>query len=725
MSDAQALQGSIERVTYHNSETGYCVLKVKVKAHSDLVTVVGHISSATPGEFIESEGIWIQHRDFGLQFKAEQMKSIHPSTLEGIEKYLGSGMVKGIGPHFAKKLVEAFKAEVFEVIENSPQKLRQVTGIGTIRIHKITLAWHEQKVIREIMVFLQSHGVSTARSVRIYKTYGDHAISKVKENPYQLARDIHGIGFKTADQIAFQLGISKTSLIRARAGIQYALQEHIGEGHCAYPENLLLQNANQLLEIEEAILKQAIELELQDRFLIREEIEGILCLYTAALYRYENEIARMIASLHNLPAPWQAIDIAKAVETSENQIGIQLDPLQKEAISQALSSKLLIITGGPGTGKTTLTRSILGILKSKGVRLVLGSPTGRAAKRLSECTGIEAKTLHRILGFDPKKNGFLHDNENPLPADLVLVDEASMIDVALMYHLLKAIPKTAAVIFVGDVDQLPSVGPGTILKSLIDSEAIPTVRLTQIFRQTSQSQIIQAAHRVRQGLIPDLERKDKTSDFHFISLDEPEITLSKIIELVTQRIPKAFQFDPIKDIQVLCPMNRGVLGTRSLNSELQKSLNANPEIKIERFGVTYAPGDKVMVIANDYDKEVFNGDIGIIESIDLTEQEALIDFEGKSVVFEFNEMDILSLAYAISIHKSQGSEYPAVVIPLSTQHFTLLKRNLIYTGMTRGKKLVVLVGQKKALAIAIKTKDQGLRWNSLANRIISAIALLG
>ena len=680
----ELLQGTIERVTYHNPENGYCVLRVKVKGRIEPVTVLGHLSSATAGELIESHGQWTQHRDFGAQFKAESLKTIHPTTLEGIEKYLGSGMIKGIGPS---------------------------------RAQQISTAWQDQKAIREIMVFLQSHGVSTSRAVRIYKTYGDQAISKVTENPYQLARDIHGIGFKSADLIASHLGISKTSLIRARAGLGYALQERIGEGHCAYPEQTLIQEAATFLEIEVSILQEGIELEITDNFLVREEIDGTPCIYPVSLHRFETETAKLIRRLSQEGLPWKPFKIEDHLGRAEKEMNIQLDPQQKEAIAQSLVSKLLIITGGPGTGKTTLTRSIISILKAQGVRIALCSPTGRAAKRLSECTRMEAKTIHRLLGFDPKKNGFLYHKENPLPIDLLLIDEASMVDLPLMSQLLKAIPPHAALIIVGDEDQLPSVGPGTVLKSFIDSERIPMVRLTQIFRQSAQSQIIQAAHHIKQGEMPDLSRRDKDSDFHFIGIEEPELTLSKLLELVSQRIPKAFGFDAVKDIQVLSPMHKGILGSRTLNLELQKILNPNPETKIERFGITYAVGDKVMVIANDYDKEVFNGDIGTILSIDLTEQTVLIDFDGRHVPFEFGELDLISLAYAISIHKSQSSEYPAVVLPLSTQHFALLKRNLIYTGITRGKKLVILIGQKKALGLALKTRGQELRWNNLARRI--------
>jgi len=713
----ETLNGTIERITFHNPDNGFCVLKVIVKGHTELITIVGSAHSVATGELFESQGKWIQHREFGLQFQADHIKTVPPNTLEGIEKYLGSGMIKGIGPYTAKRLVEAFKHDVFDVIENKADQLRNIHGIGPARIAMITKAWQEQKIIRDIMIFLQAHGVSAARAARIYKTYGDRAIAKVRENPYQLARDIQGIGFKSADQIAAHLGISKTSIIRARAGLHHALFEKTGDGHCAYPASKLLEEAVSLLEIETSILQEALELEIKEKYLVQDDIDGTPCIYPVSLHRCETETAKMIHRLKNSPIPWKPIDFDDAILKTEKEMGIQLDPLQQKAISQALISKLMIITGGPGTGKTTITRSIISILKSHDIRIALCSPTGRAAKRLSECTHMEAKTIHRLLGYDPISSHFKYHKDNPLPIDFLLMDEASMVDLPLMYSLLKAVPPNAAVIIVGDEDQLPSVGPGTILKALIESGEVPTVKLTQIFRQSAHSHIIQAAHRVRLGQMPDLVRKDKTADFHFIGIDEPEIVLSKIIELVSHRIPQAYGFNPVRDIQVLCPMHRGILGSRNVNMELQKILNPNPSGKVERFGISYSPNDKIMVIANDYDKEVFNGDIGTIRSIDAEEQTVLIDFDGRDILFDFSDLDLITLAYSISIHKSQGSEYPAVIIPLTMQHYTLLKRNLIYTGLTRGKKLVILIGQKKALAIALRDVSQEPRWNHLAHRI--------
>jgi exodeoxyribonuclease V alpha subunit len=714
------LEGAVERVTFHSEESGYSVLRLKTKGNRDLVTVVGFVSVITPGENIESFGEWIQTKEYGRQFKAKSIRTVAPSTLEGIEKYLGSGMVKGIGPHFAKKLVKSFGFEVFDVIEQSPEKLRSVEGIGPKRIDKITSAWKDQKVIRSIMVFLQGHGVSTSKAVRIFKTYGEESVERVRANPYQLARDIHGIGFKSADVIAEKLGIAKNSIIRARAGVSYVLMERVQRGHCAYPEADLLVEASKLLEIEEETLRQAITAEIGEGHLVRESIEDQRCLYPASIHHCEGEIAQLLKLICQAPLPWQKIDTEKAIPWVEKQVSLKLAPLQKMAVATAVSSKVTIITGGPGTGKSTLTKSILTILKAKNIQMALCSPTGRAAKRLSECTGMEAKTIHRTLGFDPKKGGFTHDRDRPLPIDLLLIDEASMVDVQLMYSLLKAVPQKAAIIIIGDVDQLPSVGPGFVLADLIDSATIATVKLTEVFRQAAQSKIIQAAHRINAGEFPDLEHREG-SDFFFITSDDPDATVPKIVDLVKNRIPQKFGTNAIRDVQVLCPMLRGTLGARNLNIELQKALNPEPKAKVDRFGYTFAVGDKVMVLQNDYDKEVFNGDMGFIREIDLEEQECLIDFDEKEVLFEFGELDILQPAYTVSIHKSQGSEYPVVVIPIVTQHYMMLRKNLVYTGITRGKRLVVLIGQKKALAIAIKTSAKDKRWTNLKKKLQAAI----
>lgn len=713
----ERLSGSVERVTFHSEETGFCVLRVKVKGHRELVTVIGSAASITPGEFVECLGAWHNDKTHGLQFKATLLKVVPPTTLEGIEKYLGSGMVKGIGPHFAKVLVKAFKEEVFDVIETAPDRLRDLPGIGPKRIEKITSAWAEQKAIREIMVFLQSHGVGTGRAVRIYKTYGDESIAKVTENPYRLALDIHGIGFKTADLIAQKLGIAPDSLIRAQAGIRHVLQEFSGDGHCAALQENLLKEAEKLLEIDIPILEEAISEEIAAENLVLEEIDGMPCLFLTPLQRAEVGLASSIRRILDGIPPWPSIEHNKAIPWVEQKTGLELSPSQKEAITLAVTSKALIITGGPGVGKTTLVNSILLILQARHLRVTLCAPTGRAAKRLTESTGLEAKTIHRLLEFDPRTFGFKRNKVNPLETDLLVIDESSMVDVVLMNRLLAAVPDNAAMMIVGDVDQLPSVGPGSVLSDLIESGAIPTVRLTEIFRQAASSRIIVNAHRINKGQMPlNAEGADLT-DFYFIPSDTPEDIHVKLVQVVTERIPKRFHLDPIKDIQVLTPMNRGGLGSHSLNAELQAKLNSGSEPKVTRFGTTFSPGDKVIQTVNNYDKEVFNGDIGRILSIDSKESTVLIEYDGREVSYDFNELDEVQLAYATSIHKSQGSEYPAVVIPLAMQHFTLLERNLVYTGVTRGKKLVIIIGQPKALAMAVKNKRATKRITRLKERL--------
>jgi exodeoxyribonuclease V alpha subunit len=713
----ERLAGSVERVTFHSEESGFCVLRAKVKGHRDMVTVVGSAASITPGEFIECLGVWHNDKTHGLQFKAKQLKVVPPSTVEGIEKYLGSGMVKGIGPHFAKVLVKAFGENVFTLIENDPDKMLALPGIGKKRVEKITSAWAEQKVIREIMVFLQSHGVGTARAVRIYKTYGDEAIIKVTENPYRLALDIHGIGFKTADVIAGRLGIAPDSLIRAQAGVRHVLQEISNDGHCAAPVETLVSESGKLLQIPEAILEEAIREEIALENLVKEEIEGRECLFLAPLHRAEVGVAASIKRILEGRPPWGAIDAVKAIPWVEGKTGLTLSASQGEAVRLALSSKVVVITGGPGVGKTTLVNSILLVVRAKQINVTLCAPTGRAAKRLSESTGLEAKTIHRLLEFDPKSFGFKRGRDNPLETDLLVVDESSMVDIALMNRLLAAVPDTAALMIVGDVDQLPSVGPGAVLSDIIDSGKAPTVRLTEIFRQAATSRIIVNAHRINKGEMPLKAEGAELSDFYFIPANTPEEIHEKLLQVVTERIPKRFGMHPVKDIQVLTPMNRGGIGARSLNAELQMKLNEKGEPKITRFGTTFAPGDKVIQTVNNYDKEVFNGDIGQIMAIDQEEGALQVDYDGRTVEYEFGELDEVSLAYATSIHKSQGSEYPAVVIPLAMQHYTLLERNLIYTAVTRGKKLVIIIGQPKALAMAVMNRKSTKRLTKLAVRL--------
>ena len=721
-SDREVLAGLVERVTYQNAENGFCVIRVKARSHRDLVTVVGHAATIAAGEWITASGDWINDRTHGQQFKALFLKTSEPTSVEGIEKYLASGMIRGIGPAYAKKLLRAFGEKVFEVIETQAGRLREVAGIGPVRAARIVAAWAEQKAVREIMVFLHSHGVGTARAVRIFKTYGADAIQVMTENPYRLARDIRGIGFKTADAIAMKLGIEKTAMVRVRAGICYALTEAMDEGHCGLPTDELLPLAEKLLEVPKELVRTALDLELQEGTVIADRVGETPCVFLAGLHRAERTIAERLMRLANGTLPWTWIDPVKALPWVEQRIGIALAESQVAAIRLALMSKVLVMTGGPGVGKTTIVNAILRILAAKEVRLLLCAPTGRAAKRMKEATGLEAKTIHRLLEVDPKGGGFKRGEDNPLDCDLLVVDETSMVDVMLMQALMKALPDKAALLLVGDIDQLPSVGPGQVLADVMSSGAVSVVRLTEVFRQAAQSRIITSAHRINQGTIPDLGPPEAESDFYFVQADDPESAVSRIIELVKTRIPRRFGLDPIRDIQVLCPMNRGGVGARSLNIELQAALNPAGDRKVERFGWTFAPGDKIMQIENDYEKEVYNGDIGFVTAVEPDEGELTASFDDRTVSYSFGELDTLVPAYAATIHKSQGSEYPAVVIPVMTQHYAMLQRNLLYTGVTRGKRLVVLVGQKKAVAIAVRNVSGRRRWSKLAEWLRGEVA---
>lgn len=711
-------------MTFHSDESGFCVLRVKVQGRRDLVTVVGTAATVMPGEYVECEGSWITDRTYGLQFRARQLSIVPPVTLEGIEKYLGSGMVRGIGPHFARKLVRAFGERVFEIIEQQPSKLEELPGIGPKRMRRVVTAWQEQKVVRDIMVFLRSHGIGTARAVRIYKTYGTSAIERVRENPYRLALDIQGMGFLTADTLAQRLGIRKDSLMRAQAGLRHVLQELSAEGHCAATRERVIETAAQMLAIPAPILEQGIREELAAGNLVAETIDGEPSLFLRSLHRAEVGVAQHLLRLMSGPPTWGPVDPEKALAWVEQATGLTLSRSQRDAVVIAINGKLTVITGGPGVGKTTVVNSILRIVRAKGVRVVLCAPTGRAAKRLSESTGLEAKTIHRLLEFDPHRGGFTRGREHPLDADLVVMDELSMVDVSLMNQLLRAVPDSAALLMVGDVDQLPSVGPGAVLADIIDSGRIATVRLSEIFRQAADSRIIANAHRINRGQMPErLSDSRAGSDFYFIATETAESIHERLLELVTERIPSHFRLHPIRDVQVMCPMNRGLLGTRSLNAELQRRLNADARPTVSRYGWTFAPGDKVVQTVNNYHKEVFNGDIGCIRRIDLEEGVVFVDLDGREIGYELGELDEIALAYAITVHKSQGSEYPAVVIPLATQHYTLLERNLLYTGVTRGKRLVVIVGQPKALSMAVGRARSKRRLTHLASRIRGRTAL--
>ncbi len=717
----EPLQGLVERVTFHSPDTGFCVLQVKMRGRRELATVVGNAAAVNPGEQLECRGAWVNDATYGLQFRADTLRTIPPTTLEGVEKYLGSGLIKGIGPHFAHQLVKAFGTEVFEVIERKPERLLALDGIGTKRQACVTEAWREQKAVREIMVFLHSHGIGSARAARIYRVYGDEAVERIRENPYRLALDVSGIGFVTADAIARKVGIPSDSLIRIRAALHHVLWERSNEGHCAAERHDLVERTVELLDVSPEAVEHAIGLEVAAENLMSEPLRGEPALFLAPLFRAETSVAGHLRRLLKGPPPWGSIDGDRAIPWVESLTGLSLSGSQREAVDIVLNGKVTVLTGGPGVGKTTIVNSILRLVEARHARVLLCAPTGRAAKRLSESARAEARTIHRLLEFEPRHGGFRKDETDPLEADLLVVDEVSMVDVLLMNHLLKAVPSRAALLLVGDVDQLPSVGPGAVLQDIIESGQVPTVRLTEIFRQAASSSIVVNAHRINAGEPIEPRDGDGLQDFYFIPAESPEEIHDKLFQVVTERIPRRFGMNPIRDIQVLTPMNRGSLGTHSLNVELQKRLNAGAEPQVSRFGWSYAPRDKIIQTVNDYDKDVFNGDIGQVSRVDLDEGQLHVAFDDRTVLYEFSELDEISLAYATSVHKSQGSEYAAVVIPLAMQHYLLLQRNLLYTAVTRGKKLVVIIGQPRALAMAVNNVRSTRRLTNLAARLAGEI----
>lgn len=713
------LSGAVEHIVYADGQSGFLVCKLKTDGKVGTDTLTGYYHDLQVGELLECTGQWVNDPKFGRQFRAETLRSVPPSTLAGIEKYLGSGLVRGVGPKLAKQLVAAFGEAVFNVIENEPERLKALHGVGKKRMQALCNAWGEQQSVRDIMVFLQSHGIGTARAARIYKLYGDQAVAKVRANPYQLAYDVHGMGFQTADELAQQLGIAQDADIRARAGVRYVLSEQATRGHCALPEAELCALAVKLLGIKAEIVQAAINAEVQAGHVVAEVMNQTPHCYIAALYRAEVSVAEHLQRLRQGTVPWSVSSAEEATAWAMQQTQQTLSPSQKDALATLLQAKVAVMTGGPGVGKTTLVRQLIVLAQRHGIAVALCAPTGRAAKRLSESTGLVAKTIHRLLEFDPvSPDRFKRNSDNPLVTDYLIIDESSMVDLVLMQQLLQAVPDHAAILLVGDIDQLPSVGPGMVLADLIAAQILPVVRLTEIFRQAAMSQIIVNAHQVNQGRLPQpAPASDELSDFYVIHADTPEAIQKKCFHVVMERIPKRFNLDPIAAIQILTPMQKGPLGARALNLNLQKALNGQAEPKLNRMGWTFSPGDKVMQLVNNYDKEVFNGDLGLITHIDMAEQVLHIQFDQRVVVYQVNELDELSLAYATSIHKSQGSEYPAVVIPLSTQHFTMLERHLLYTAITRGKQLVVLIAQPRALAIAVRTQKSGQRITHLAERL--------
>ena len=704
----------VERITYQNPENGYSVLKVKVKGYDDLVTLVGNLLEVPVGSVLLCRGEWKVDKRYGSQFVAATWEETMPATVYGIEKYLGSGLVKGIGPRFARAIVQRFGAATIEVIETDIERLYEVPQIGRKRVEKIRESWERQKEIKNVMLFLQSYGVSTAYAAKIYREYGSESIDKVRENPYRLADDIWGIGFKTADGIAGKMGYGKNDARRCRSGILYTLGQLSDEGHVYAEREQLVQAACTLLEADAAPVCEALERMILSEELITEQ-EAI---YLPAFYHAECGAARRLKELaESAGRTLFTTELDPGVLTAET--GIDYDDVQLAAIRQAVTSKVMVLTGGPGTGKTTTTQGIIAALKKAGLRVLLAAPTGRAAKRMSEATGMDAKTIHRLLEYNPQ-DGYKRGDENPLDGDALIVDECSMIDILLMNNLMKAVPVTMRLVLVGDIDQLPSVGAGNVLRDIIDSQKIPVVRLTRIFRQAQKSRIVMSAHAINQGRFPDTSN-GRDTDFFFMKEEDPEQVAATVVRLVKERLPRAYRESPDR-IQVLTPMQRGVVGAANLNLLLQQALNPSGP-SLGRGGYTYRQADRVMQVRNNYDKEVFNGDLGYVESVNTEDRTLTVDFDGRSVEYDVTELDELTLAYATTIHKAQGSEYPIVVLPVLMTHYVMLQRNLIYTGITRAKKICVLLGAAKALAYAVRNVSVLKRNTRLKERLNPSAAL--
>ncbi|MCU0593983.1 MAG: ATP-dependent RecD-like DNA helicase [Desulfobacterota bacterium] len=722
------LEGQIETLTYVNEENGYTVAKVRVPGYPEPVTIVGALLSPAPGEVLKMKGLWSTHPRFGRQFKVTSHQAVVPATVTGIRKYLGSGLIKGIGPVMAARIVKTFGERTLEVIDKHIEDLHQVDGIGTKRIEMIDRAWKEQKEIRNVMIFLQGHGVSPAYAAKIFKRYGWDAIRIVSNNPYRLASDIFGIGFRTADKIAASMGFGKDAPARVEAGILYVLHQLSEEGHVYFPYEPLVDRCREILEVDRELIARAIGAISLEKKIVIEDLNQDLGAFQAnhkAVYLTNAHIAETGIAEHLLrvaaaPKKMRQIDVGKALKWVQGKIRLEFAAKQIEAIQSAASEKVMVITGGPGTGKTTIINAVLRIYRELGARMLLAAPTGRASKRMSEATGYPARTIHRMLEYNLQKGGFQRGPEHPLEVDVLILDETSMIDTSLMYHLLKAVPSGATLILVGDVNQLPSVGAGNVLKDVIRSGRVPVVELTEIFRQAADSGIIRNAHRINTGLLPELtQEREGLGDFYFIEQEDQEEVLRIIMELVCERIPKRFKLDPLEGIQVLAPMHKGTVGTENLNAKLQEALNPSGTA-IARGGRTFRLKDKVMQVRNNYEKDVFNGDIGRITAMDEETREVTVTYDGVPVPYEASDLDEIVHAYAISVHKSQGSEYPAVLLPLLPQHYLLLQRNLIYTAVTRAKKLLLIVGSKKALATAVKNDKIARRYTYLAERLMRA-----
>jgi exodeoxyribonuclease V alpha subunit len=717
----QTLTGSVERVTYHNDQNGYTVLRLLIAGHSEPLTVTGNFSSVSPGESLRLTGLWTTHPQYGDQFKALDYAVVRPATIAGIQKYLGSGLIKGVGPVTARRIVEHFGEKTLDVIESDISRLAEVKGIARKRIEMIQKTWQEQRAIKDVMLFLQSHSVSTHFAVKIYKQYGNESISVVEKTPYRLASEVYGIGFRTADQIARNLGMPVDAEERMRAGLQFVLLQATDEGHCYLPSQELIKRSTVTLAIEDGEkLDSALEKMLDEGLLKTEKESGEKAVYLPPIWQSERGVARRLRTLLGRSIRVDDRRIEDWLDRFNAKRGIELSDEQRRAVHRAAAERVFVLTGGPGTGKTSTLRTMVALFSAMGRSVLLASPTGRAAQRLSDVTGREAKTIHRLLEFDPSQMAFKRNEEWPLEADVVIIDEASMIDVVLANSLFKAIHPESQLILVGDVDQLPSVGPGTVLRDLIDSGAVPVARLTQVFRQAAESLIVQNAHRINRGEFPRLVKPgEHKSDCYFIEADEPDEIVELIVKSVAQSLPGRFGYDPMKDIQVLAPMNRGRVGAHHLNGLLQAALNPPGAGKTEltRGSRILRVGDKVIQRVNNYKLEVFNGDVGTIEKIDLEDQMIAVRFADRLVAYDYADVMDLAHGFAVSIHKSQGSEYPAVVIPLHVQHFLILSRNLLYTALTRAKKTVVMIGMTKAIGMAMHNLEATRRFTGLAREL--------
>lgn len=731
----ESLTGVVERITYHAEESGYTVARIQSPRARELVTVVGNFANIQAGQTLQLKGVWKNHPEYGQQFEVEQYTETKPATLTGLEKYLGSGLIKGVGPVTAKRIVAHFGLETLEIIETKTERLIEVPGIGKKRVKMIQKAWEEQKSIEEVMVFLQGHGVSTTYAVKIFKQYGTNAIATVTDNPYQLADDIYGIGFLTADRIAQNVGVSPWSKYRYKSGLLHVLSQAAEDGHCFLPQPELMKLSAELLTTDgheadlEAVCTIIEEMGKQQELVIEPEEGAMPLCYKPAFFITEQNLAQLLRQQLALKVEVDLPRVRSWIEKFTQSRGIALSPQQQQAVEMAACSRVMVLTGGPGTGKTFCTRTIVALWKAMGKKIGLAAPTGRAAQRMAEVTGLEAKTLHRMLEFEPATRGFKRDKDNPLPYDALVIDETSMLDLFLAHSLLKALAPEAQLLLVGDVDQLPSVGPGKILADLIASATIPVVRLSQVFRQAESSAIIRAAHQINRGQYPHLEAisdKARSDCLWHNGGTEPEHGVQVVCELIRDFIPR-LGFNPTTDVQVLCPMTRGAVGTRNFNQVLQQLINPPSPDKpeVSRGGMIFRVGDRVIQLKNDYQREVFNGDLGVVVAMDAIEQEITISFDGREVTYDYGDLNEVALAWSISIHKSQGSEYPVVILPIYMTHYVMLSRNLIYTGLTRAKKLAIVIGSNKAIGLAVKQVNQQQRYTRLKERLGGKAILIG